>query len=90
MLVAVAFLAFRSFRLRALAFLWIFAIWDLFYYVFLRLILGWPPSLGTTDVLFLIPIPWIAPVWFPVAVSSATFAVAGYLLLRASSGESEC
>jgi hypothetical protein len=43
----------------------------LFYYVFLKIILGWPTSFGTMDVLFLIPVPWLAPVWFPILISSA-------------------
>lgn len=39
------------------------------YYVGLSLIIRWPPSLLAQDLLFLIPIPWIAQVWFPVLVS---------------------
>ena len=46
-----------------------FGVWDIFYYVFLRLLLGWPASLFTWDVLFLIPAPWAAPVLAPVIVS---------------------
>lgn len=53
-------------------FLWVFAFWDLFYYLSLYILIKWPPKLTTIDVLFLIPVPWIAPVWFPVAVSSLT------------------
>lgn len=82
MLLAVAWLASRRLALKGLAFLWIFAIWDLFYYLFLKLLIGWPPSLRTLDVLFLIPVPWIAPVWLPIVASSVAFAAAGYLLLR--------
>ena len=57
---------------KAVFFLWTFAFWDLFYYLSLYILIKWPPKLTTTDVLFLIPVPWIAPVWFPVAVSSVT------------------
>lgn len=53
-------------------FLWTFAFWDLFYYLSLFILIRWPPKLTTIDVLFLIPVPWIAPVWFPVGVSSLT------------------
>jgi len=42
-----------------------FAIWDLFYYIFLYIFLGWPQSLSTWDILFLIPFPWVGPVWAP-------------------------
>ena len=53
-------------------FLWTFAFWDLFYYLSLYILIKWPPKLTTIDVLFLIPVPWIAPVWFPIGVSSFT------------------
>lgn len=43
-----------------------FAVWDLFYYLFLYVFLGWPESLFTWDILFLIPFPWVGPVWAPV------------------------
>jgi hypothetical protein len=48
-----------------------FGIWDIGYYVWLWVFIGWPHSPGTWDLLFLIPIPWAGPVWAPVAVSSA-------------------
>jgi hypothetical protein len=46
-------------------FLYIFGIWDIFYYVFLKIILGWPSSLMTWDILFLIPTIWTGPVLAP-------------------------
>ncbi len=49
-------------------FVFAFAIWDLFYYVFLYLFLGWPQTLDTWDILFLIPFPWVGPVWAPCLV----------------------
>ena len=58
-----------------------FGVWDIFYYVWLWVLLGWPPSLLTWDVLFLIPLPWIGPVLAPVMVSIALVA-GGLLLLR--------
>jgi hypothetical protein len=58
-------------RLGRLAmFLWTFAIWDLTYYVTLYATIRWPSSLTDSDVLFLIPVPWISPVWFPLLVST--------------------
>ncbi len=66
-----AALTFKRFRHRVAAFFILFGIWDIFYYVFLKLLLGWPPSLSTLDILFLIPSPWVGPVWAPVAVSAA-------------------
>ncbi len=72
MLVAIALLTGETWTEKGIFFLWTFAFWDLFYYVSLYILIKWPPSLKTTDVLFLIPVPWIAPVWFPVLVSSLT------------------
>ena len=57
-------------------FLWTFAVWDIFYYVWLWILIRWPSSLTTLDVLFLVPVPWLAQVWFPILVSIFTiFAV---------------
>lgn len=49
----------------------IFGVWDIGYYVFLWVFAGWPASPFTTDLLFLIPVPWVGPVWSPVVVSLA-------------------
>jgi hypothetical protein len=48
-----------------------FGVWDIFYYFWLWVFIGWPGSPGTWDVLFLIPVPWIGPVWAPIIVSGA-------------------
>ncbi len=69
MLASIAFLAAKSLRERVAIFLWAFAIWDIFYYIGLWATVGWPSSLFTPDVLFLIPIPWFSQVWFPLLVS---------------------
>lgn len=49
----------------------VFGIWDIGYYAFLWVLSGWPPSVGTWDILFLLPAPWAGPVWAPIAVSLA-------------------
>jgi len=72
MLVVIAYIAGTGWIERGIFFLWTFAFWDLFYYVSLYILIKWPPKLTSIDVLFLIPKPWIAPVWFPVGVSSIT------------------
>lgn len=69
MLLGIGYLYGRNFITRFAAFLFSFAIWDIFYYVFLKLLLGWPASLFTWDVLFLIPVTWVGPVLAPVLVS---------------------
>lgn len=58
-----------------------FAVWDIFYYVWLWVFLDWPPSLLTWDILFLIPVPWIGPVLAPLIISVALI-VGSLLLLR--------
>jgi hypothetical protein len=72
MLVAIAWLTGASWIEKGVFFLWTFAFWDFFYYVSLYILIKWPPTLKTIDVLFLIPRPWIAPVWFPLGVSGVT------------------
>jgi len=74
MLLSVALLASESLRERCAVFLWIFASWDIFYYAGLWLTVRWPASLLTPDVLFLIPVPWVAQLWFPLLVSALTMA----------------
>jgi len=75
MLVIIAYLTGDTWIARGVLFLWTFAFWDLFYYLSLYLLIKWPPAFTTTDVLFLIPKPWIAPVWFPIGVSGLTILV---------------
>lgn len=72
MLTSVALLGARRAPQRWAMFLFVFALWDLAYYAGLRAATGWPPSLLSDDILFLIPVPWIADVWYPLLVSSLT------------------
>lgn len=81
MLLVIAFIAGSSWTERIVFFLWTFAFWDLFYYLSLFILIKWPPTLKTIDVLFLIPVPWIAPVWFPIGVSSLTILIIALLYL---------
>ena len=69
MLVTLSLIAGNSIKSYIAYFMLLFGIWDIFYYVFLKIILGWPQSLSTTDVFFLIPVPWIGPVWLPMLLS---------------------
>jgi hypothetical protein len=81
MLVVIAYLVGSSWIEKGIFFLWTFAFWDLFYYLSLYILIKWPPTLKTMDVLFLIPKPWIAPVWFPIGISSLTIIVIALLCL---------
>jgi hypothetical protein len=81
MLVAVGIIAGRTRWQRFSYFLIGFGVWDVFYYVWLRVILDWPVTLVDWDILFLIPIPWIGPVIAPILVS-LTMIGGGWLILR--------
>jgi hypothetical protein len=78
MLVSVGLLAAPNRQGRWAMFLWTFAIWDVTYYVTLWAIIRWPSSITDSDVLFLIPVVWVSPVWFPLLVSTLS---AGAVLL---------
>ena len=69
MLVTIGLLVGRNAFEKLTYFLFCFAVWDLFYYVFLKLFLDWPESMFTWDILFLIPVPWIGPVLAPCLLS---------------------
>jgi hypothetical protein len=60
----------------------IFAVWDIFYYVWLKVLIHWPASLMDWDILFLIPVAWASPVLYPVLVSLAMLAAAVVILWR--------
>jgi hypothetical protein len=59
-----------------------FGVWDIFYYVWLKVLLDWPASFGTMDLLFLIPVPWVGPVWAPVVISIGLITLAILILKR--------
>lgn len=86
MLTGVAYLFGRNYISRMGAFLISFGLWDIFYYVFLKLLIGWPESLLTWDVLFLIPVPWVGPVLAPIIVS-LTMILLGWILIKNSDGK---
>ena len=69
MLLGAGIIAGKSFPERFAWFIYCFAIWDIFYYVFLKALLNWPESFMTWDILFLIPATWVGPVITPVIVS---------------------
>src|SRR6267143_655713 len=69
MLLTVGWLAGAAWRSRLGYSLMAFGIWDIFYYVFLRVMTGRPMSLLDWDILFLIPLPWWGPVWAPTSIA---------------------
>jgi hypothetical protein len=76
MLVAIGMLTGKTVAQKFAYFIYCFAIWDIFYYVFLKVLLDWPQSLLTWDILFLIPVPWVGPVIAPCLVSLTMIALA--------------
>lgn len=82
MLLSVAFLSFRGEARRMGAFLLLFAVWDVFYYLWLRVTIGWPAGVADWDVLFLIPLPWVGPIW-SVLLICAGMLVFSILFLQA-------
>ena len=71
MLAAIALAVAGNARQWAAAFAIAFGIWDIAFYAGLKLLLGWPASLLTWDILFLIPLPWAGQVIAPMLVSAA-------------------
>jgi len=86
MLLSLAWIAGGTVVQRLGWFLYSFAIWDLSYYLFLYIFLGWPSSLLTWDLLFLIPVAWTAPVLSPMLVS-LTFILLAWGMLAVESAD---
>jgi len=81
MLAGAALLAGRNLREWVAIFLACFGIWDITFYLWLKVLLGWPASLVTWDLLFLLPVPWVGPVLAP-AIVAASMIAAGLAVLR--------
>lgn len=80
MIFAVAFLAVRGVVPVFAAFVFVFGLWDLFYYAWLKVLMGWPVSWSEWDVLFLIPWPWFGP-WLTAAAIALLFVIWGGMVL---------
>ena len=75
-----SYLVGRNRQQRVACFLIIFAVWDIFYYIWLKVLIDWPASLMDWDILFLIPVTWASPVLAPVLVSLVMLAFACVVL----------
>jgi hypothetical protein len=71
---------------RIAAFMYSFAVWDIFYYVFLKAFLNWPLSIVDWDLLFLLPVPWIGPVLAPCLVSLTMIVIYVMVMFKKSKG----
>ncbi len=83
MLVTVGLLAGRTKHEKFAWFLYTFGVWDIIYYIGLKLFLGWPESLLTWDILFLIPVTWVGPVLAPV-ICSVTMIIYTVVIVKLS------
>ena len=81
MLLSFAWLVGSSLSSRIAYFLLAFGVRDIFYYIFLKIILNWPEKWNTTDVFFLLPTPWIGPVWLPILCSVIIIIISFRILL---------
>ena len=86
MLITIGIIAGKNFLQKLSFFLYTFAIWDIFYYVALKLFLNWPPSLLTWDILFLIPVPWVGPVLAPIICSLTMILLGGSIIFLQEKG----
>ncbi len=80
MLLGIGIIAGRSNIERFAFFIFSFAIWDIFYYVFLKFILNWPESFLTWDILFMIPLIWVGPVIAPI-INSLTMILLALIII---------
>ena len=87
MLVTVAILAAYNWRTRLSMFFLAFGVWDIFYYIGLKLFLDWPATLMEWDALFLIPVKWYGPVLAPVLISVYFIIVSVTIILREATGK---
>ncbi len=87
MLLTVGIIAGKNGTTRFAWFIYAFAIWDIFYYLFLKALVTWPDSLLTWDILFLIPLTWVGPVLGPV-LNSLMMTLLAVLLIRANKAAS--
>jgi len=83
MILAVALLTTRGFTRVFAVFVYVFGLWDIFYYLWLKIMIGWPVSWLEWDVLFLIPWPWLGP-WLSPVLIALLFVVWGGWILTSS------
>lgn len=82
MLLSVAYISARiRKKKRIFYFMLLFGIWDISYYFWLKVLINWPASPLSWDILFLIPFPWTSPVIYPIIIS-IIFIFASIIFIR--------
>ena len=82
MLAAVGIIAGKNKVQRFAYFLISFAVWDIFYYVFLKVFIDWPANFMTWDILFLLPVAWIGPVIAPIILAILMIGIGLMLIIK--------
>ena len=80
MLFSVGWAAGRKLVVKFSLFLIAFGVWDIFYYIWLYVMIKWPQSLMTWDLLFFVPLPWVGPVITPVLIALAMVGIGSLLV----------
>jgi hypothetical protein len=88
MLVAVGWAAGKTPWQRFCLFMIAFGVWDIFFYIWLKVMIGWPESLMTWDLLFFVPLPWVGPVISPVLIALAMIAAGSLIIYFEEKGHS--
>lgn len=87
MLLAVAWAVGRRWPDRLAYGLFAFGLWDIWYYIWLRLFIDWPASLLDWDTLFLLPFRWSGPVLSPVLIAGLMCITAVTILSQQARGK---
>jgi hypothetical protein len=87
MLLSVGWIAGNFWLQRFCYFLIAFGIWDIFYYVWLKVMVDWPTSLLTWDLLFYVPLPWVGPVVTPLVIALTMAGAGTWIIYKQHSGE---
>jgi len=82
MLFSVAIIAGKTLKEKVAYLFLSFGVWDIFYYIFLRLTIGWPKSFSDLDIFFLLPTPWVGPVFVPIIISSVLVLGSVWFIMR--------
>jgi hypothetical protein len=83
MLLIIGWVTGRRWQDRIGYFIFAFGLWDIFYYIWLNIFIGWPKTILDWDVLFLIPLPWWGPVLSPMLIALLLVAGGGLAVVMA-------
>jgi hypothetical protein len=88
MLLALGLAVGRNWQKGMAVFAMAFGFWDIFFYIALWFLIGWPRSFLEWDLLFLLPVPWVGPVAAPIIVSVSLITGGALILIAEHEGRS--